>query len=161
MPQSVTPSLAHPQGAVIVRPAASRADRRRFLILPWRIYARDRRWVPPLLRDVRAVLAPSHPFHRHAEVQCFLAWRGSEVVGRVAAIVNRGHIEFHKEPAGFFGLFECDPIPMQRVCCRRPPPTSRASEGSKHCAVRSIFRPMRSWLRREYWSKDSTGRSAC
>lgn len=99
------------QGAVVVRPVASGSDYRRFLSLPWRVNAQDRLWVPPLLRDVRAVLSLSHPFHRHAEVQCFLAWRGSEAVGRVAAIVNRGHIEFHKEPVGFFGLFECDHDP--------------------------------------------------
>jgi GNAT superfamily N-acetyltransferase len=96
------------QETVVVRPVASRSDYRRFLSLPWRVNAQDRLWVPPLLRDVRAVLSSSHPFHRHAEVQCFLAWRGSEAVGRVAAIINRGHTEFHNEPVGFFGLFECD-----------------------------------------------------
>jgi GNAT superfamily N-acetyltransferase len=32
-------------------------------------------------------------------------------VGRVAAIVNRSHIEFYDEPVGFFGLFECDHDP--------------------------------------------------
>jgi hypothetical protein len=111
MPQPATPSLALQQSAVVVRPVASRADRRRFLLLPWRVNARDFLWVPPLLRNVRAALAPSHPFHRHAEVQCYLAWRGSEAVGRVAAIVNRNYIEFYNEPAGFFGLFECDPDP--------------------------------------------------
>lgn len=91
-----------------MRPVAGHSYDRRFLSLPWRVNAQDRLWVPPLLREVRAVLSPSHPFHRHAEVQCFLAWRGSQAVGRVAAIVNRRHIDVHKEPVGFFGLFECD-----------------------------------------------------
>lgn len=78
-----------------------------FIRLPWRIYAGDPAWVPPLEQDVRKLLDPAkHPFHEHAEVATFLAWRNGEVVGRIAAILNRQHIEFHGEPAGFFGLFE-------------------------------------------------------
>jgi GNAT superfamily N-acetyltransferase len=90
-----------------VRPVAGRADLERFLRLPWRIYERDPNWVPPLLADVRAALdAHKHPFHRHAEVATFLAWRDGVAVGRIAAIVNRAHNEFHEDRLGFFGLFE-------------------------------------------------------
>src|SRR5690606_41337092 len=46
-------------------------------------------------------------FHRRADVDYFLAWRGDEVVGRIAAIVNHRHNEFHGEKTGFFGFFEC------------------------------------------------------
>jgi len=40
-------------------------------------------------------------------VQTFLAYRSGEVCGRIAAIVNRGHIERYGEKRGFFGFFEC------------------------------------------------------
>ncbi|HSJ07323.1 MAG TPA: hypothetical protein VK936_11490 [Longimicrobiales bacterium] len=94
-------------GAVEVRPVAGRADLERFLRLPWLIYADDPLWVPPLLSDVRATLDPArHPFHNRAEVATFLAWRGRETVGRIAAVVNRSHNEFHNDRVGFFGLFE-------------------------------------------------------
>jgi GNAT superfamily N-acetyltransferase len=94
-------------GGIDVRPVAGRADLERFLRLPWKVYAGDPHWVPPLLSDVRAALDPAkHPFHRHAEVATFLAWRGNEPVGRIAAIVNRAHNEFHEDHTGFFGLFE-------------------------------------------------------
>lgn len=94
-------------GAVEVRPVAGRADLERFLRLPWRVYADDPLWVPPLLSDVRAALNPAkHPFHAHAAVVTFLAWRGREPVGRIAAIVNRAHNDFHDDTVGFFGLFE-------------------------------------------------------
>jgi GNAT superfamily N-acetyltransferase len=92
---------------VEVRPVDGRADLERFLRLPWKIYAEDPNWVPPLLSDVRLALnVKKHPFHAHAEVATFLAWRGTDVVGRVAAIVNRAHNEFHEDHSGFFGLFE-------------------------------------------------------
>jgi GNAT superfamily N-acetyltransferase len=93
--------------AIEVRPVSGRAELERFLRLPWRIYEGDPHWVPPLLSDVRAALDPArHPFHRHAEVQTFVAWRGRDAVGRIAAVVNRVHNEFHGETTGFFGLFE-------------------------------------------------------
>ncbi|MEX1184268.1 MAG: N-acetyltransferase [Gemmatimonadota bacterium] len=94
--------------AVTVSPVAGRADLERFLRLPWRIYEKDPLWVPPLLADVRAALNPArHPFHAHAEVATFLARRGRTVVGRIAAVVNRAHNEYHEDTLGFFGLFEC------------------------------------------------------
>ena len=93
--------------AVVVRPVAGSTDLDRFVRLPWRIYHDEPHWVPPLLADVRSVLGRKHPFHEHAEVQLFLAWRGREVAGRIAAIQNRAYNEFHGDQTGFFGLFEC------------------------------------------------------
>lgn len=95
-------------GEVEVRAVEGRADLERFLKLPWSIYADDPMWVPPLLSDVRAALNPAkHPFHEHADVALFLAWRGRDLVGRIAAVENRAHNEFHGDRLGFFGLFEC------------------------------------------------------
>lgn len=95
------------ESAVTVRAVAGSTDLEHFLRLPWRIYRTDPHWVPPLLADVRAALEPKHPFHRHAEVQLFLARRGAEVVGRIAGTVNHAHNRFAGDEVGFFGLFEC------------------------------------------------------
>jgi GNAT superfamily N-acetyltransferase len=63
--------------------------------------------VPPLKRDVRELIDPErHPFHQHARVELFLAKRGGEVVGRIAAVDNFLHREIHGDRTGFFGLFE-------------------------------------------------------
>lgn len=91
----------------VVRADGGRAFRK-FLRLPYRIYASDPNWVAPLLRDVRAMFdRRKHPFHQHSEVQPWIAVRGGECVGRIAAIHNRNHTAYHDEPAGFFGFFEC------------------------------------------------------
>jgi len=93
--------------SVRVAPIRGRQDLHRFLILPWRIYQNNPAWVPPLLCEVKKLLDPhKHPFHRHAEVQYFLAWCGEEAVGRIAAIVNHQHVQFHDDATGFFGFFE-------------------------------------------------------
>jgi len=96
-----------------IAPVRSGSDLRRFVNLPWRLYAGDPCWVPPLRKQVRGLLDPTHPFYRDgaAERELFLARRGSRVAGRIAAIVNRAHNAFHGDRWGFFGFFECEDDP--------------------------------------------------
>ncbi len=93
-----------------VKPVRSRADRKRFVDLPWKIYRGDPNWVPPLKASVREMLdVAHHPFFaggREAELELFLAWDGPDVVGRVAAILNHTHNRVHEENVVFFGFFE-------------------------------------------------------
>jgi GNAT superfamily N-acetyltransferase len=80
---------------------------RRFVRLPARIHANDPAWVPPLEADVHKLLRGDHPFHEHADVRCYLAFRDQVPVGRIAAVVNHQYNEFHETRTGFVGLFEC------------------------------------------------------
>ncbi|MDF1536679.1 MAG: N-acetyltransferase [bacterium] len=80
---------------------------KQFINLPWSIYRDDPYWVPPMKSAVRFLLSSKHPFYRHAEIRLFLAMKQGVPVGRIAAIVNHRHNEFHDEKAGFFGFFEC------------------------------------------------------
>ncbi|MCY4375178.1 MAG: hypothetical protein OXC31_15575, partial [Spirochaetaceae bacterium] len=90
-----------------VRPAR-RADMRAFIRFPWAIYRDDPHWVPPLLQRERRRLNPAaNPFFEHASIQPFVAFRDGRMAGRVAAIVDERHNEYHGEAAGFFGFFEC------------------------------------------------------
>jgi GNAT superfamily N-acetyltransferase len=100
-----------PGDGIRVEPAAGRAFRD-FVGLPHRLYAGNELWVAPLTRDLREMFDPrKHPFHLHSEVQPFVARRGGRAVGRIAAIHNRNHVEFHDEPVGFFGFFESEDDP--------------------------------------------------
>jgi hypothetical protein len=93
--------------------ANTRADLRRFAALPWRLYAGDPCWVPPLRKQVLGYLDLKHPFYADgaAEREVFLAWRGTRVVGRIVAIVNHAYNDFHADRTGFFGFFECEDDP--------------------------------------------------
>lgn|SRR5262245_1310614 len=85
-------------------------DTTEFIRLPFRVYAGDHLWAPPLIRERRAFLDPDrNPFYQHAEVQLFLAREGRKPVARLGAVINTAHDRFHAEQAGFFGLFECLP----------------------------------------------------
>jgi GNAT superfamily N-acetyltransferase len=50
--------------------------------------------------------SPKNPFFDDAEVDFFLAVKNGRIAGRIASIINRLHISFQKENAGFFGFFE-------------------------------------------------------
>ncbi|HEY9384914.1 MAG TPA: hypothetical protein VIP80_15500 [Gemmatimonadales bacterium] len=91
-----------------VRPVDSGRDLQAFIAFPYELHARDPLWVPPLRRDVALLLSRTkNPFFEHAEAEYFLAERDGQVVGRIAAIANRLHNEFHHDKVGFFGFFEC------------------------------------------------------
>lgn len=63
--------------------------------------------MPPLLSEERKRLDRGrHPFFEHGDAQYFLALDGTRAVGRVAAVENRAHNEFHGDRVGFFGFFE-------------------------------------------------------
>ena len=95
-------------GTVEVRQVRTKADLHRFIAFPYRLHRADPLWVPPLRRDVQTLLSrEKNPFFRRAEADYFLAERGGGVVGRIAAIHNRAHNEFHGDKVGFFGFFEC------------------------------------------------------
>ncbi len=68
--------------------------------------------MPPLRIAVRDALdVKGNPFYRTAHRQLFLALRDGAPVGRIAAIHNRAHNEFHQDRVGFFGFFECQNDP--------------------------------------------------
>ena len=91
----------------------TRRDRMKFIKFPWEVYKADRNWVPPLIADMKEKLdGAKNPFFEHAEMELFLARRGGKVTGRIAAILDRRHNEFHGEKTVFFGLYESldDPV---------------------------------------------------
>lgn len=82
---------------------------RRFVELPFRIYADCPQWVPPLNVDAYNQLnRKKHPFHEHSDVEFFLAVRDGRDVGRIAAIENKPYNEYHQEKTVNFFLFECE-----------------------------------------------------
>jgi hypothetical protein len=84
------------------------SELKEFIDLPWNLYAEYPRWVPPLKKEVSRLLDPRrHPFWSSAERRLFLARRGSQVVGRIAGIIDHRYNEFHGEQMGIWGFFEC------------------------------------------------------
>jgi GNAT superfamily N-acetyltransferase len=93
---------------VTVTPVRSSADITAFIRMVYPIYRGDPNFVPPLEMERRDFLdKKKNPFLEFGEVELFLARRGHEVVGRIAAVKDPHYNEFHELNHGFFGLFEC------------------------------------------------------
>lgn len=99
---------------LIVAPVAGKADLEAFIDLPFRLYAADPHWVPPLKGEVRELLtAGKNPFFEHADVQLLLAKRGTRVVGRISAHIDRLALTLPPEQGmgpgtGNWGLMEAE-----------------------------------------------------
>jgi GNAT superfamily N-acetyltransferase len=88
--------------------AISRRERNAFIKFPWRIYANDPAWVPPLIIERKAFLdRKRHPFYGHGDAALFLARKNSEIVGRIMASDDPNYNALHETNVGCFGLFEC------------------------------------------------------
>ncbi len=94
-------------GLRIVR-AETRRGMRDWLTVPQRVHAGDPAFVRQIDRwERRRVSSRRAPLARFGEIALFLAYRGSEAVGRISAQVNRRHLEYHRDAAGHFGFFDC------------------------------------------------------
>ena len=85
-----------------------------FARFPWTLYRNHPLWTPPLTGDLlgnrllklKGILTPEHPYHQHAQVTHFLAWRGDKAIGRISAAVNARFNAYYGVKIGFFGFFE-------------------------------------------------------
>ena len=72
-----------------IRPVLTKADRKLFVDLPFRLYKDNPAWAPPLKEEMLGLITPGkNPFFEHAVAQLFLAERGGRVVGRISASID-------------------------------------------------------------------------
>ncbi len=92
---------------VLVRPVATKQDRKAFVDFVWQVYADDPAWVPPLKSEVHGLLDPrTNPWFQHAKAQLWLAESGGRIVGRISAQVDE-LVQEHMGPGtGQWGMFE-------------------------------------------------------
>jgi GNAT superfamily N-acetyltransferase len=74
---------------ITIRPVITKADRKAFVDLPFRLYKDNPNWVPPLKDEAMGLITPGkNPFFEHAVAQLFLAERDGKVVGRISASID-------------------------------------------------------------------------
>lgn len=87
----------------------NKAQVRRFVKLPYRIYQDCPQWVPLLDVDAYAYLnRGKHPFHEHSDVDFFLAVRDGRDVGRIATIENKPFNQYQDTKKADFYFFESE-----------------------------------------------------
>lgn len=117
---------------IIIRPVLTKADRKAFVDLPFRLYANDPNWVPPLTDEVYGLITPGkNPWFEHGEAEFFLAERNGCVVGRISAHID--HLAL-KQPleqgmgpgCGNWGMFEAEDAAVAAALIARAEDALRA-----------------------------------
>jgi hypothetical protein len=92
---------------IIIRPTATKQDRKAFVDFAWEVYKDDPAWVPLLKSEVHGQIDPKkNPWFGHARAQLWLAERGGRIVGRISAQVDELVIEHMGPGTGQWGMFE-------------------------------------------------------
>ncbi len=100
--------------SITVRPVVTAADRKAFIALPYRLYANDPHWVPPLKSEVAGQIDPKkNGWFSHAEAQLYIAERAGKVVGRISAHLDTLALTMPADKGfgpgvGFWGMFEAE-----------------------------------------------------
>ena len=93
-------------------PAKTWTQQKAFLDFPWKVYKEDPCWIPQLRMEQSGLagfktMSHKDPFYEFNEGQAFIAVDGKNVLGRICAIWNKGHIDRYNDGVGFLGFFDC------------------------------------------------------
>ncbi len=91
---------------ITVKPVASRGDLQRFINLPWKIFADDAYWVPPLKLERRLHLSSLNSYTKNAKWQAWLACQDNVPVGRITAQIDASHQKIYGPNSGHFGFID-------------------------------------------------------
>ncbi len=97
---------------VSIRPIFSKSDRKAFVDFPFRLYADDPHWVPPLKGEALGLITPEkNGWYSHARAQLFLAEENGKIVGRISAHLDTLALEMEPSKGfgpgvGFWGLMD-------------------------------------------------------
>jgi len=86
----------------------NKAQVRRFVEYPYKLYKDCPQWVPPLFTDAYLPLnRAKHPFFEHSDADFFIASRNGEIVGRIAALENKPFNAYHGRRDAEFYFLDC------------------------------------------------------
>jgi len=92
---------------IVIKEADTPALMKDYVTFPFKLYKDHPYWVPPLINDELETLDKTkNPVFDAAEAKFFLAYKNNELVGRMAAIVNREEISLLQKKKIRFGWWD-------------------------------------------------------
>ena len=80
--------------SVTVQEVSSRKELKRFVKFPFKLFAKCKYWVPPLiLTEMQTLRKDINPAFDYCEAKYWLAYKDGEIVGRIAGIINQRSID--------------------------------------------------------------------
>ncbi|WP_277980828.1 N-acetyltransferase [Sphingomonas phyllosphaerae] len=108
-----------------ITPVTTKSERKAFVDLPFRLYADDPHWVPPLKGEALGLITPEkNGWFSHAKTQLFLARRDGRVVGRISAHIDTLALEMPAAQGfgpgvGQWGLMDAEDEDIFRALLQR------------------------------------------
>src|SRR5262245_24308791 len=90
-----------------ILPVQDRDGLAEFIEFPWKVYANDPSWIPPLREQVFFELSGASAFSRYGRHQLFLCESDGQLAGRIAAVINPKLVDGTGNLFGQLGYFEC------------------------------------------------------
>ena len=72
--------------SIVVKEITRRQDIRAFIKFPNQLFKDVPTYIPPLMNDEMSLLTDKNPSLDHCDLKLWLAYRGKQIVGRVAGI---------------------------------------------------------------------------
>jgi len=98
----------HPN-PISLLPCRSKTELTLFERVPELLHRENAAFIPPFPGSIAKQLCPNSVFAKcHGKISAFITLRNGNPVGRIAAIVNQTHNQYHQDRTGFFGFFESE-----------------------------------------------------
>jgi len=82
--------------------------KKKFLDTARIIYKNDKVWVCPLDKEIEANFDPEkNPYFKHGEAERWIMEDNGNLIGRVAAFIDKNLAHSYEQPTGGMGFFEC------------------------------------------------------
>ncbi|MEI7981643.1 MAG: N-acetyltransferase, partial [Bacteroidota bacterium] len=94
-------------GTIELKKVCTKKDLRRFIKVQFQLYKGNQFWCPPMRMDEMNTLSrDKNPAFDFCEAEYWIAYRGSEVVGRIAGIINHNANKRWNEKLVRFGWID-------------------------------------------------------
>ncbi|HLG34203.1 MAG TPA: hypothetical protein VI757_04925 [Bacteroidia bacterium] len=92
---------------IIIKEAISKSDMKKFVAFPFKLYAKNKYWIPPLISNEIATLdRKKNPAFDYCKAKYWLAYRDGKIAGRIAGIINDSYIKKWKNKYARFGWID-------------------------------------------------------
>ena len=92
---------------ISIQKVESKKDFLNFVTFPTKLYKANKYYVPAITKEeLNAILPEENPVYNNADATFYLAYKGNQIVGRIAAIANWIEIKEQKKAKVRFGWFD-------------------------------------------------------
>ena len=92
---------------ITIKEATTKSELLDYIKFPFSLYKDNSYWVPPIIADeLETFDKTKNPAFENAEAYFYLAFKNSEIVGRIAAIINWSEVKDQQKKKVRFGWFD-------------------------------------------------------